>query len=77
MNEGIRESLANFISPTVLWLVYLIAFAVFVVVSIALMYHWKNYNVNSAVGKRIVRGYFLVSGIFLFSMLVAAIAYSS
>lgn len=75
--ESFREGIVDFISPSVIIGVFLLAVMVFIIVSIALMYHWKNYNVNSTVTKRVIRAYFLISSSFLFAMLVAAISYST
>ena len=75
--ENLRNNLSDFVSPAVLWVVFLLTILVFIVVSVALMYHWRNYNTNSSVGKRVRRAYFLVSGGFLFAMLAALIAYST
>ena len=77
ITENFRESIVDFISPAVIIGVFLLTVVVSIIVSVALMYHWKNYNVNSAVTKRIIRIYFLVSGAFLFAMLVAIISYST
>lgn len=77
MIEDFRETLIELIPPTILWMIFLVTISVFIIISVALMYHWKNYNTNSAVSKRIMKIYFLISGSFLFAMLVAAIAYST
>lgn len=77
MIEDFEEALLGLISPAILWVIFLVTVFAFVVVSIALMYHWKNYNANSALGRRVVKIYFLVSGGFLFAMLMAVIAYST
>jgi len=50
---------------------------VFIIVSVALLYHWRNFNANPAVTKRIIRVYFLISGMFLLAMLAAAVSYST
>jgi len=65
------------VSPAILYAIYFVALLIFTVVSIALMYHWKNYNAYSSIPKRMIRTYFLVSGAFLFAMLIAVIAYST
>lgn len=75
--ESLRDSLLEFVTPAVLWVVFILVLLVFAAISTALMYHWKNYNVNSAVGRRIRKAYFFVSGGFIFAILVALIAYST
>lgn len=74
--EDFREFLTDFISPAVLWLIFLVIVLVFVVISVALTYHWKNYNVNSVLVRRLRRVYFWVSGIFLAAMVIALVSYS-
>ncbi len=70
-----RERLTDFIPPILLWLVFLVIILIFIVVSAALTYHWKNYNVDSKVVVRIKKVYFWVSGVFLLAMLVSVISY--
>ena len=70
-----RERLTDFIPPVLLWIVFLVIILIFIVVSVALTYHWKNYNVDSKVVKRIKKVYFGVSGVFLLAMLVGVISY--
>jgi len=77
ITENFRESIVDFISPSVLIGIFLLTVMVFIIVSIALMYHWRNFSVNPAATKRIIRVYFFVSGAFLLSMLFAAISYST
>jgi len=77
MIGDLREDITGLVSPEILWVVFFVAVLIFIVVSIALMYHWRNYNTNSVVGKRVRRTYILISGVFLFAMLVAAISYST
>ena len=77
MIDNLRGILLDFVSPLVLWVALAITVLIFVVVSVALTYHWKNYNVNSMVAKRLVRVYFTVSTIFLFIMLISIISYST
>jgi len=76
MIEDIRNTVANFISPSVLWAVLGAIVLVFAVVSVALMYHWKNYNVDSKVVSRITRVYFFVSFTFILAMAAAITSYS-
>jgi len=71
-----RERLTDFIPPVLLWIVFLVIILIFIVVSVALTYHWKNYNVDSKVVRRIKKVYFWVSGGFLLAMFVSAILYS-
>ena len=75
MNDGLRERLTDFVPPILLWIVFLLIILVFIVVSAALTYHWKNYNVDSKVVGRIKKVYFWVSGVFLLAMLFGAISY--
>jgi len=77
MNDAVRKSVANYVSPTVIWLLMALAFAAFVVISIALVFHWKNYNADENVSNKIIRTYFIVSAIFLIGMIVSALMYSS
>ena len=70
-----RERLTDFIPPVLLWMVFLVIILIFIVVSAALTYHWKNYNVDSKVVRQIKRVYFWVSGVFLLAMLVSVISY--
>ena len=70
-----RERLTDFIPPVLLWIVFLVIILIFIVVSAALTYHWKNYNVDSKVVRQIKRVYFWVSGVFLLAMLVSVISY--
>jgi len=76
MTEDIRNTIANFVSPSVLWAVLGAIVVAFTVVSVALMYHWKNYNVDSKVVTRITRVYFLVSFTFILAMAAAITSYS-
>ena len=75
MIGNFRERLTDFIPPVLLWIIFLVIILIFIVVSVALTYHWKNYNVDSKVVKRIKKVYFGVSGIFLLAMLVGVISY--
>lgn len=75
MTDNFRERLTDFIPPVLLWIVFLVIILIFIVVSVALTYHWKNYNVDSKVVRRIKRVYFWVSGVFLLAMLVGVISY--
>lgn len=75
MTDNFRERLTDFIPPVLLWIVFLVIILIFIVVSVALTYHWKNYNVDSKVVRRIKRVYFWVSGVFLLAMLVSVISY--
>lgn len=75
MIGNFRERLTDFIPPVLLWIVFLVIILIFIVVSVALTYHWKNYNVDSKVVKRIKKVYFGVSGVFLLAMLVGVISY--
>jgi len=68
--------LIEFVPPVILWVVYAVVILIFTVVSVAITYHWKNYNVDSKMVSRIKKVYFLVSGVFLLAMLIAAISYS-
>jgi len=77
MAEELRDSLLDLVSPIVLWAVFVLVLIVFAIISTALMYHWRNYNFNSAVSKRVRKVYFVVSGMFLAAMLISIIAYSS
>lgn len=76
MTDNLRENLTELISPLLLSLIFLVVILVFIIVSTALVYHWKNYNIDSTVAKRITKMYFLVSGGFLLVMLTAIIVYS-
>jgi len=76
MIDEIRNLLIEFVPPVVLWAVYGVVLLIFAVVSVAITYHWKNYNVNSKMVRRLKKVYFLISGAFLFVMLVAVISYS-
>ena len=75
MIGNFRERLTDFIPPVLLWIVFLVIILIFIVVSVALTYHWKNYNVDSKVVKRVKKVYFLVSGSLLLAMLVSVILY--
>lgn len=75
MIGNFRERLTDFIPPVLLWIIFLVIILIFIVVSVALTYHWKNYNVDSKVVKRIKKVYFGVSGVFLLAMLVGVISY--
>jgi len=77
MTDDIKEVLFDFVSPSILWGVLAVIVLTFSVISVALTYHWKNYNVNSAVAKRLVRIYFVVSVGLLFIMLISVISYST
>ena len=77
ITENFRESIVNAISPAVLVGIFMLTVAVFIIVSVALLYHWRNFNANPAVTKRIIRVYFLISGMFLLAMLAAAVSYST
>lgn len=77
METTIRESLTGVMSPTILWAVFIFTILGFLVVSVALLYHWKNYNVDARSAKKISRFYFLVSALFLLIMLFAVISYSA
>jgi len=72
----IRETFVGAMSPTILWVIFAVTFIIFIVVSVALLYHWKNYNVDQGSAKKISRFYFLVSALFLVVMFMAAISYS-
>lgn len=76
MIDEIRALLSEFVPPIVLWVIYAIVVLIFVVVSVAITYHWKNYNVDSAMVGRLKKAYFLVSGAFLLAMAMSAIFYS-
>jgi hypothetical protein len=75
MGQG--NILANFVSPAVVWIVFIVVLAIFFVATVALRYHWKNYDIDENRGKRIMRIYILVSAILISIMLVAAITYAS
>lgn len=76
MIEDIRNTVASFVSPSALWATLGVIVLAFAVVSVALMYHWRNYNVDSKVVKRITKVYFLVSFAFILAMAAAITSYS-
>lgn len=76
MIDEIRALLTEFVPPIVLWVVYAIVILIFAIVSVAITYHWKNYNVDSKMVGRLKKVYFLVSGTFLLAMAISAIFYS-
>lgn len=73
---GSRNLITEFMSPTILWVVFIVVLLIFIAVSYALLYHWRNYNVNSALVRRLSRVYFWVSGLFLLSILISLLVYS-
>jgi len=73
---GLLESLIDFVTPGIVWGAYFLIVVVFIVVSIALGYHWKNYNVRTVKGSRMIRMYIIVSSILLVIMFISAAAYS-
>ena len=75
MIENARTAIVNFVSPSVLWSLLGVIILVFAVISFALMYHWKNYNVNSKVVSRLIRVYFIVSFTFILAMAAAVTSY--
>ena len=75
MIENARTVIVNFVSPSILWSVLAVIVLVFVVISFALMYHWKNYNVDSKVVSRLIKVYFLVSLSFILAMAAAVSSY--
>ena len=70
------ESLIGFVTPAVVWGAYLLIVAVFILVSTALGYHWKNYNVRSVKGSKMMKMYIVISAILLVVMFISAAAYS-
>jgi len=76
MTDEIRALLTEFVPPIVLWVIYAIVILIFVIVSVAITYHWRNYNVDSKMVGRLKKVYFLVSGAFLLVMAISAIFYS-
>jgi len=72
----IVESLPDFVSPVILWAAFFAVGVFFVIVTAALMYHWKNYNIDNRKSRKVMRIYFGVSGIFIFIMLISVMAYA-
>ena len=73
----IAELLLDVVSPVVLWGAFAVFLTFFGIVSTALMYHWKHYNIDDRKSKAAMRLYFAVSGLFIFVMLISLISYSS
>jgi ABC-type polysaccharide/polyol phosphate export permease len=75
MTDNLRNLFAEAISPIILLALFSLAVVAFIVISMALTYHWRNYNVNSKLVGRLTRVYFWVSGIFLAGMAAALFQY--
>ena len=76
MTVSLDKVVNSFTSPIILLAIFVVALIVFAIVSPALRYHWKNYNVNSALVRRLSKVYFWVSGFLLLGMLISIILYS-
>lgn len=74
---GREKIFADFISPIAVWVAFVVILALFSIATIALRYHWKNYDIDENRGKRIMRIYVLVSVVLILIMLVAAITYGT
>lgn len=72
-NTGVTRDfsgLSSFLTPSTLWLGFVVILGIFAIVSAILMYHWHKYAYNKAVAKRTITIYFSVSGVFILLLIV-------
>jgi multidrug resistance efflux pump len=59
------------VTPTVLWLGFVLFLGVVAIISAILLYHWHKYTFDNKIAKKVMAVYFSVSGIFVLLLVVS------
>ncbi|MEX2054432.1 MAG: hypothetical protein WD883_02740 [Candidatus Colwellbacteria bacterium] len=70
------ELILGYITPGVLWVIFLLMMSFVVFVGITLSYHWKEYAIDSHKTRRFLTIYTLMTGFFLGLMAISIFLYS-
>ncbi len=70
------EIILRYLTPGVLWVVFLLVVAFVTLIGITLSYHWKEYSTDVHRTKRFFNVYMAVTGIFLGVMAISIVLYS-
>ena len=76
-SEALRGAADNVFTPPMLLMLFLLGLLAFAIVSVILVYHWTNYSFTLGKVKKVIKLYFVVSGLFLLVMLVSLFYYST
>lgn len=74
---SLLDELLSFISPAVVWGIFFVVSGVYLVITLALAYHWKEYSAHLPKGRKVVKLYLLGSAVLLVVMFIAAALYVS